>query len=265
MQLITQTVKFIALTGVSMLSISDILIDLGTTKKLGLTHTGSFTVTNLSGQLPLLFQLTSTNANMKLVDYTLNDNDLSTEILVESVSQLSFAINCNAWGLFREFFILRNINNPLQVAAIEIRLFADIQILSLKNIPKIEDTLTVSSNPLLEWTDIYVCENRVSDSKPFFSVQRNLRSDSNDWYEKKFDLENSSDELVEVAVFSDIPLSVRWVFPNASEGGFVMDSLANYEPSSKWKQCGPVLLIRSKQIVTGIYFYFYYYINLILL
>ncbi|CAJ0650018.1 4891_t:CDS:10 [Entrophospora sp. SA101] len=63
---ITQTVKFTSLIGLSTLSVSKTLINLGTTKKLGGIFYGSFDIRNVSSRLPLDYSVECLSGNIIL-------------------------------------------------------------------------------------------------------------------------------------------------------------------------------------------------------
>ncbi|KAJ3416131.1 hypothetical protein HDV05_003100 [Chytridiales sp. JEL 0842] len=269
--LLTQTVKFSALIGMSLLSVNRSLIDLGTVKRLGEAFHGTFKISNRSGRLPLEYRLKSSSAKLALdckenTVYTIESSATNTDD-VDAVSvDISFTLMCDTWGLYEEFVEIENVNNGTQSPTVAIRLFADIG-----HVTAISGKLDDFERPLLRWDNVYITPStevpeqaNSADSKALeFHIQKKNRSDVTPTYDKILELENISDELVELQPVSDLQLSIRWSLP--SGGGFVLGDEAtstiaqigqqksNDEPetSTKWKSCGPLLLLRPKQKATA--------------
>jgi hypothetical protein len=259
--LLTQTVKFSALIGMSLLSVSHSIIDLGTVMSKGESYSGSFIVTNSSGPLPIEYRLRSSSVNLQLdkrddEQYRLEGESVGeNDIKITSSSSISFTFKCVKWGFHEERIEVENVNNPSQSTFVLIRLFADmghVKVTSAKS--------DGYQRPALTWDDVYVTLHGGESSQPTqkLVVQKNCRSDVLPNYEKSLEIQNLSEELIELQALSDLDLSVKWSLPTG--GGFVLDDdsgtpvTMETEPQShsrtadaNWKSSGPMLLLRPKE------------------
>ncbi|CAG8474285.1 10773_t:CDS:2 [Acaulospora colombiana] len=164
----TQTVKFTSLIGRSVFSVSEKLINLGTTSNIGDTFYGSFTIRNLSTRLPLEYAVECPNGNI-ILDHpggTLEGRDSSIESR-ESLRQneiqgesticlpptdnlssaiINFRVTSSKFGFFRDKIVITNKNNAEQVFEVEVYLFVDNCILDFY----IRDEFTSSKSAKVE-------------------------------------------------------------------------------------------------------------------
>ncbi|KAF9920409.1 hypothetical protein FBU30_009776 [Linnemannia zychae] len=155
-QALSQTVKFTSVIGRSILSVSDILLNLGWTPEVGRPVYGSFTLQNMSNRLPLDFKIESLSGNI-ILDRTggildgwevdakragrlahmnrgqikagnegEDDNDAS-EVAPTDRSRLwiSFRVTASTPGLLSDTILVTNKNNCSQKIYIKVRLFVD--------------------------------------------------------------------------------------------------------------------------------------------
>ncbi|RUS31123.1 hypothetical protein BC938DRAFT_478418 [Jimgerdemannia flammicorona] len=143
-QMISQTVKFNALIGQANLVVSDRIIQLGVAESFGDTFYGHFTVTNMSGRLPLNYAVECPRGNI-ILDRTrgtlegwnrdkIADSAPPSPRPQEGIdyfqqtrarAQVSFRVTPTEYGFFSDKIIVTNKNNSTQVFEIEVRLFVD--------------------------------------------------------------------------------------------------------------------------------------------
>ncbi|KAI8840409.1 hypothetical protein BJ741DRAFT_706290 [Chytriomyces cf. hyalinus JEL632] len=244
---LTQTVKFSAVIGVSNFSVDESLIDLGRSFAKTGRYFGKLTVVNRSPRLPLDFTVESSSADLK-VDVK---QGFIPSVEEESTSSclpnfvIPFALVCNKWGFIKERITVRNVNNQNQTACVEVRFFADSGSTRIDGIAMYAPSKVLSSQdsgysksffeskldeepsqPVLWWDDVYVVvnpsESGNSEGTPNISIQKKATSDVAPSYERSFDFINETDELLEVVAKPSLGNGIRWRLSGGS--GFVMTS-----------------------------------------
>ncbi|KAL5032177.1 hypothetical protein BDV3_000767 [Batrachochytrium dendrobatidis] len=298
MTLTTQTLKFTATIGQSLLMVSHNLVNFGVSTTAGVQHTGSFWIYNLSPRLPLEYELQTTSLNLGLskvrgyidgvsyVSQTAMSPELTTPVAslskpfdslalspssdpslltgemlspvlqaplnsttlnVPQCDRIDFTLSTTEPGFIHEAIDVININNSMQQTRVEIRLFVDPILLSLSGViwlPPLgakdlgftsEAQLKTESRPAVKWDNIYVISGgAVTDPNKNFAnslvLQNKYRIDSVPLYERSFEVENLSRELLQIQPISSMDINVRWVVPNGC--GFVVEGPTTFEIES---------------------------------
>ncbi|OZJ05554.1 hypothetical protein BZG36_01690 [Bifiguratus adelaidae] len=141
--MLSQTVKFTSLIGQSHLAVSHSIIHLGYTTHLEQTFYGAFSVTNLSGRLPLDYFIECLSGNIFLdhVKGTLDGWNIKQDPLMQkkrdpkdpvdvttrarSKAQITFRLTPVAYGLFQERIVVHNLNNSEEVFDVTVTLLVD--------------------------------------------------------------------------------------------------------------------------------------------
>ncbi|KAJ3076202.1 hypothetical protein HDU98_005086 [Podochytrium sp. JEL0797] len=258
---LTQTVKFSAVIGVSNLALDESHIDLGCASSIGGVYQGQFTILNRSPRLPLMFSMECDSADLVLDKYSgviaaLEDDGTSSFSNSLTSVVIPFTFKCSKWGYSSECIIVRNDNNSQQVAVIDVRFFADIGFTRVNGLEtycpskimyrqdstysksrfesKLPDDQTC---PVIWWDDIYVSLSSAeltSDGSPMVYLQKKSGTDILLSYERSFDVVNKTEELLEIVANASLGNNVRWVLSGGS--GFVMNS------NSDMTQTGNLLL-----------------------
>ncbi|TPX41332.1 hypothetical protein SeLEV6574_g06148 [Synchytrium endobioticum] len=235
--LVTQTIKFTALIGQSTFAVSESLIDFGRTLQLNTQFERAIKISNTSHRLPLVCNIKTSSSLLRVSSSTIaiprSDTSTSTEVIV-SLEAVTF-------GLVEESITLANANNSCQVVNVKIRLFVDSLMMSV-------------SREIIEWNDIYVCatDGTLPSSSPRdaslillpnyngtgriisrMGLMKRKSSDMIPAYEESFELQNLSDELIEVMPRSNLQLHVRWVV--ARRAGFVISRKASTEITNHYE------------------------------
>ncbi|KAH6570662.1 hypothetical protein BASA62_004240 [Batrachochytrium salamandrivorans] len=334
--LITQTLKFTATIGQSLLMVSHGLINFGVSTSINMKHMGCFWIYNLSPRLPLNYELRVSSPNLWLskvcgvIDgasivpqngatpdqdmasactldpdtYThapsiipsniasgLSPSGLSTQLQnllpatwsdgLPLCDRIDFVLIPTSSGFIHEIVDVININNSMQQVRVEIRHFVDPLCLSLSGItllPPIdfkESTITkppqsqLEFRPAVKWDTIYVgTSGAVSDMTGnlanSLAVQKKYRVETPPSYERSFEIENISQELLHIQPMSAMYLTVRWIVGNGS--GFIVEhsdahgssssndgDVAPMPPApghSSLTLCGATLLLHPNEKVT---------------
>ncbi|GAM18857.1 hypothetical protein SAMD00019534_020320 [Acytostelium subglobosum LB1] len=142
------TIKFTALVGKSIIRVGKTLIDLGSTRNIGDTVSGSFNIANVTTLLPLTYTIThSKNLKLSKVEGTLDGAETPHGM---SKERIHFSLHTPVYGLYEEKVIIANLACPGQKLEVNIRLLVDDASL-LTNLP-----LNSNSCDILKFEDIYV-------------------------------------------------------------------------------------------------------------
>lgn len=186
-----QTVKFTSLIGQSNLEVSDKILNMGYTDVLGGEFYGYFTIKNMSGRLPLDYEVECSSSNI-VVDRpggTLDGwrmSELKAKAFTDanarkpsydaswsiSSAQITFKLFSTMYGLLKEKITVTNKFNSMEVFDIEVRLFVDCGTLKIPSIdagvnwPSDMSELSETSDrnnhkdthqlPVIKWDEIYV-------------------------------------------------------------------------------------------------------------
>ncbi|CAG8457039.1 15393_t:CDS:2, partial [Dentiscutata heterogama] len=196
---ITQTVKFTSLIGRSVLSVSDSLVNLGSTTVVGETFYGSFTVRNMSSRLPLDYVVECSSGNIILdrsggtlegweCKYNLNEssnnNTMSSDIKEvtskndindKSSALINFRVTSCKYGLFQDKIVVTNKNNAGQVVEIEVRLFVDPNTLSLLTEDDNGKTNDSENLPIISWENVFVSVSNFESNLSNLSVEGEVK------------------------------------------------------------------------------------------
>ncbi|KAI9329352.1 hypothetical protein BDR26DRAFT_729799 [Obelidium mucronatum] len=256
---LTHTVKFSAVIGVSNLAVDESYVDLGCSDRIGETFHSQITVVNRSPRLPLVFSVECECSNLKLEQYSgvipaLEDDTSSSFSSAMTSLTIPFSFTCSNWGYSNPCILIRNENNSQQLACVKVRFFADIGVTLLNGLAtycpaKIlynQDSVYAktrfeskqdegNSFPVIWWDDIYVSLNDTSgDAASAVTIQKNVKSEVGSLYERSFEVINNTEELLEISANASLKNSVRWLLSGGS--GFVMNS------NSDLTQTGNLLL-----------------------
>ncbi|KAI8894172.1 hypothetical protein BC833DRAFT_624198 [Globomyces pollinis-pini] len=226
----THTLKFTATIGQSFFMLSNRKINFGISTSKGNTYTSGFWIYNISPQMPLGYKLTSSSPQLTLSKYEgclAADSDFSiTNVLREWIT---VSVKCEDMGLFDETIHIQNLNNASQFVNINVQLFLDSGIVSVSPCgPKAARLGDVNS---IVWNDVYVTLGSAISSGSGYGVtypveiQKKNRNISIPVYESSFEIQNLSDELVQLQPFSNRKIPFRWIV--SSNGAFVVDSNAS--------------------------------------
>ncbi|CAG8447699.1 8569_t:CDS:10 [Diversispora eburnea] len=238
--IITQTVKFTSLIGRSILSVSDKIINLGSTSIIGETFYGSFTIFNMSNRLPLDYVIECHSGNIILdrTRGTLEGWDSShesgkssrrnssatqgDELIYEDLSSavINFRVTPSKFGFFRDKIVVTNKNNADQIVEVEIRLFVNKGILDL--------SLPDEKLPLISWDNIAGYQDA---NIPLYEQCLEIRN-------------NSEIDVLHLVPRSDLNVKIRWgPFGDAR----IIESSQDMEidgENSPFKVCGPLLELK---------------------
>ncbi|KAI9206366.1 uncharacterized protein BJ171DRAFT_29085 [Polychytrium aggregatum] len=271
-----QTVKFSAIIGQSILSVSESVIDLGSSFRLGSVFRGCFEVSNLSQALPLEYRVESSNKwiEIKQDTGTIEALPAGDDTQPGRRNKVNFKVTPRKYGYFLEQISVVNLNNTAQVVTVEIRLFVDIQWVRVNHIVSKKKPVRVSASPQvashIEWQNVYL--TAAESSAPVvaqltppstcpFVVQTCSHGAGIQLYEKAFEIVNASEELIEICPQSDRDVQVRWVVGHMS--GFVIDKTpvgpqipdcselsTEQAGNQRFRVVGPILLLHAKQTAT---------------
>ncbi|KAJ3395154.1 hypothetical protein HDU84_002728 [Entophlyctis sp. JEL0112] len=246
--LLTQTVKFSALIGISNFSVEECFIDMGSSSSPKGFHTGQLTLVNRSPRLPLAFNIECDSENITVekksgVIEQMDDENSLLQQPTASVS-VSFSLRCRSYGYISEKIVVRNENNPQQVYSTEVRFFADNGFLALFGTQFYRPARVILSQeqlyskfryqsksesdpmfPVIEWENVYVSVNppdKTADGSPSVFLQKRHLSEVAPSYEQSFEILNTTGELLEIEAKTTGQSAVRWVLSGG--GGFVMNS-----------------------------------------
>ncbi|KAJ3141440.1 hypothetical protein HK100_006657, partial [Physocladia obscura] len=246
--LLTQTVKFCAVIGVSNLGVEECFVDLGCSNSIGDNYYGHITVLNRSPRLPLIFSIECNCENIEFEKYSgaipAQEDDGTTSLPNTPSSQIiSFTLACRQWGYMSEKVIVRNENNPQQVYTVELRFFADIGFVHINGTASYQParvlfnhdsvysktrfeskSLDDPKQAALVWENVYV-SNVSADSSvegSSYQVQKKASHTVTESYEKIFEIVNATEELMEIVARASTNNKVRWILSGGS--GFVMNT-----------------------------------------
>ncbi|TPX32047.1 nucleoside-diphosphate kinase [Synchytrium microbalum] len=205
--LLTQTIKFTALIGQSLFNVSETLVDFGRTCRLKDKYEKTLRLYNISHRLPLVCNVSSSSLNLRTSSATVyvprSENASSVEFTIKLDAQLN--------GFIEESLTIVNANNTSQVVVVKVRLFVD-------------PSIVLVSQNLIEWNEVYVGppfpDVLGSSANGVIGLMKPKSSDIIPSYEQSFELENLSDELIEILPRSDLKIHVRWVVTRRA--GFVI-------------------------------------------
>ncbi|KAI8808501.1 hypothetical protein BJ742DRAFT_709657 [Cladochytrium replicatum] len=226
--LTTQTLKFTAVIGQSVGAVSTSLIDLGVSDSVGIYSSG-FKVFNLSTGLPLKFQLKSLQGKVQFDQdiYVIAGSDPGSNSgtagpLDYSSTWIDVKLKCSEPGLISDVIELRNLNNSSQIFMVEVRMFIDIGFLQLRGQDIGEGTSTdvdIKQPPSLAWNGVYVTTSTMSagndqeasvQSSLIAQIQKKARSEVIPMYEKTVEVENTSQDSVDICTLSNFDVDVYW-------------------------------------------------------
>ncbi|RHZ71084.1 hypothetical protein Glove_262g53 [Diversispora epigaea] len=279
--IITQTVKFTSLIGRSILSVSDKIINLGSTSIIGETSYGSFTIFNMSNRLPLDYAIECHSGNI-ILDRTrgtlegwdsLHESGKSSrrnsnatqgeELIYEDLSSavINFRVTPSKFGFFRDKIIATNKNNADQIVEVEIRLFVNKGILDLylpdEKKTSVEVPKDIEKLPLISWDNIAAAIINDDNSYETTKIKENPNSglkaiiqkgyqDANiPLYEQCLEICNNSEiDVLHLVPRSDLDVKIRWgPFGDARIIETSQDMEINGE-NFPFKVCGPLLELK---------------------
>ncbi|KAJ3156718.1 hypothetical protein HDU86_003942 [Geranomyces michiganensis] len=278
----TYTTKFTAIIGQSILSVSEMLIDLGSVETIGNVYTGSFHICNESSRMPLEFRVEagegleldaysgklegSTDAHAEALTPTANQSQAGRtadcEIPSAACTRISFRLKCTEFGLTSRFIDVVNVNNVAQKFRVEVRLFADIgwlQVSSLLSSSEIADASksTICKLPSAVWNDVYVVlpppelttpPNPSPISGPSVVAANAIVVDysgnqaSAIDYAKQIEIWNVSKNVLKLTPCSNLSAAVRWTTGEVE--GEAYNAETQGLASHTCKQSGPAVLVR---------------------
>ncbi|KAJ3290798.1 hypothetical protein HK104_006518 [Borealophlyctis nickersoniae] len=297
--LMTQTVKFTSVIGQSLMAVSDRVIDLGWMRKLGSRYSGRFAIWNISPRMPLEYTIQAPSGRIVLSrdagrieprpeGSQTSGGSLTTDV----VDWVDFTITCETHGLLTDFINVCNANNSAQNLGVEVRLFVDGGWIALNNVlwrkSKVQDggadslllgdeksvgesdVIEQTMLPFLQWDDVYVtvtaAEAGELEAMPVVSVQRSSKSATMPSLERSLELENLSNESIEILPKSDLDIVTRCSISGAApqpsvcgDAGASLDGVSASESNSfgsvqageeRWRVCGDLIKIGPKQKVT---------------
>ncbi|KAJ3043675.1 hypothetical protein HDV00_004448 [Rhizophlyctis rosea] len=235
--LITQTVKFTAVIGQSLMSVSDSVIDLGCTSVVNGKFSARFAVRNLTPRLPLEWAILYEGGKL---DLSKKEGRLlplqegagaGEEAEASTVEWVDVILNCDSFGFHAERLTVVNLNNRAQALSVEVRLFSDDGRLNLRHGRWNEavalwsmvrgSDLTESAErravPHLEWDDVYVTASGDEGSVSSVVLQRRLGVVEMPLYGKVVDVENVSERSITVVPRCDLSALVQLSGPDGVE------------------------------------------------
>ncbi|KXS18827.1 hypothetical protein M427DRAFT_176995 [Gonapodya prolifera JEL478] len=207
----TQTLRFRATVGESRISLESNVIDFGRTTILGGNFTGAFTINNLS-RLPTTWSCESETGRIALSSVWGELAPINEKNSLSSAT-VSITFEPTTYGFHRECLIIRNSNNVSQLLPIEVRLFVDPDILELTALgssfrtqePSHRESFSIYT---LDFGHVYVLSVQDGQSVSFLLESRRsgLRLDRAG---KRIELRSTSDQLIDLAPYSDLSLGVQ--------------------------------------------------------
>ncbi|KAI9361647.1 hypothetical protein DFJ73DRAFT_956941 [Zopfochytrium polystomum] len=236
----TQLVKFKTLVGTSLFATSDTVIDFGRVESLGQFFQGSISITNLTPKFPLevtaqaestFIQLPASSISMPSTEEAEvlepSDSDRQPKVSAQKGQSISFTLSGYDWGYCCDRIFLRNVNNPNQVATIEVRLFADVQHLKVQQAGCADADELPGSIVSIRWDEV----NVIRRTDGFFQIARSFGDPNGQALpmalERCLLVENMTEELLRIQADCNIPLSVRWFI--SGESGFVIEGKSDSE------------------------------------
>ncbi|KAI9139015.1 hypothetical protein BKA69DRAFT_705580 [Paraphysoderma sedebokerense] len=213
--LTTQTLKFAALIGQSVLSVSSNYVSLGGTTKLNEDFEGSLMISNMCTRLPAMYRLESSSTDITLLkpDGVLEGYEISESKGSKSKEEFKFKVRSSRYGYFRESILIRNLNFVNAVFEVVVSLFVEPNLLSVR------DSLSGSVDggsahpafvlPMLTWEDVY-CTLEQDQGAPCIVLQSKGTESVASTYIRKFELQNTTSNRLKVVPRSNRDLSVKF-------------------------------------------------------
>ncbi|KAJ3175580.1 hypothetical protein HDU87_006077 [Geranomyces variabilis] len=285
----TYTTKFTAIIGQSVLSVSEMLIDLGSVETIGNVHKGSFHICNESSRMPLEFRIEagdgleldpysgklegSTDPNAEshaaATDQSAAARTVDHEIPSAACTRIGFRLICTEFGLISRFIDVVNVNNAAQRFRVEVRLFADIgwlQVSSPAPAGSEADTsnTTICKLPIAQWDDVYVVLPASELTTPLnpspisgppigasnaIVVERSGNNAQLADYTKEIEISNVSENVLRLTPCSSLMTEIRWAAGEVEDQPQIAE--AQNMAFHICKQCGPALLVRPGERVVA--------------
>ncbi|KAF0517022.1 peroxisomal membrane protein mpv17 [Gigaspora margarita] len=279
--IITQIVKFTSLIGRSILSVSDSLVNLGSTTVVGDTFYGSFTVRNMSSRLPLDYVVECSSGNIildrsggtlegweckydsyesssrNIISSDIKEITCKNDINDKSSALINFRVTSCKYGLFCDKIIVTNKNNADQVVEVEVRLFVDPNTLSFLTEEDNGNVKDTENLPMISWENVFISVNNVESSLTAESevkegvkeelqafIQKERQAISIPLYEQSAEICNkSSTHIMQILPLSDLNVVIRWEsFENIKADQIQNDRIQhNHSP---FKICGPLFELK---------------------
>ena len=150
--LVSQTIRFVAVVGESVIETSTKEFDFGVTKSME-TFDGHFVLTNPSPHLPLDVEIqcpdTIEIAEKSLTLY-------GTESKAASTTKVEFLFTPRTFGYFESSIRLLNLHNRDQDCQIVIRAFIDPEVLSIRPLGHLKDAIAEKEYVMVSWDYLYL-------------------------------------------------------------------------------------------------------------
>jgi hypothetical protein len=255
----TETVKFTARIGLSVLAVSSNIINLGSTRLAGAVLKGGFWIMNVSTKMNLEYFLRPSTESLSL-------DTTEGKIIADSESTfgtakvwIGFSLTCQDFGFICESIECFNLNNSSQSIVVDIKAMADPGFMSVKYLPLKKSHCVAdirnSDVPAISWNDVFLSPKVTPKGDKYeIQLQNEEIPDNCTQDECSVELINLSEELMHLEPQSDANLTVRWRVLNGA--GFVVDSdtreieiMESPKPalSENFHNCGPALLLHPKK------------------
>lgn len=239
-----QVVKFSSLIGNSIMGVSKLVVDLGITYSLNQVCYGGFFLLNLSAKMPLEFYIERPECVIVSPEEgSIAGSDGREDTSVPFSRQwITCHVTPSQYGYYSKYLYLKNRNNSSQIISIEARLFVDPRFISCSGsgLRDGEPTAEMISparveyeSPPLVWENIYVSINpelSSSDPRSGAIVLAQKRGAPVQSQERSIEIENISDDSIELLPKCLLDVSVRWTV--ASVAGTVLNMDLDLSPLS---------------------------------
>ncbi|KAJ3214313.1 hypothetical protein HDU67_001804 [Dinochytrium kinnereticum] len=278
--LCTQVLKFTATFGVSQFSLSRNFFDFGIVYQCPYQFASTFDIVNDTPRLPLEYTLKHSEGILLSRSSGVVDGK-SDDLSDTGKHAISFQLDLKNWGYYYNQILVRNENNPSERLNVDVNVFADIGWLKVYGLNLaaskeassggVQDDITygLTSLPEIYWTEVYVsyppavnasfsesfsANAGVTDVKGRLFLQKRGGSELLPMYEKSFEIENVSEELLEIVPKTNLDIAVRWVV--ASGSGFLLEKTTHDESEvnssttaslTELSKCGQILYLHPKQ------------------
>ncbi|KAL7750535.1 hypothetical protein RI367_003871 [Sorochytrium milnesiophthora] len=242
--LAVQSLKFQALIGQSLFSVSSRFLNFGSTQTVGKTFRGSFTIFNLSNRLPLHYRVTTSSPAIVL-GKSEGELDGTDVVLAEKHrrcrEEISFDIQAMHVGYFFEHISVVNLHHPSQIIQVFVTLLVEEGSLRLDTreaqVAEVDSGDADNKLPLLRWSQVYVEE-------PEGGVDLK-RAPSTQSYLQPVTFTNERAQDLVLVPESDVQLRV------VSDAGQEADESESIAPTElPWRRCGAAFTVPATGSVT---------------